>query len=720
MTVRLAQDVGMDVVARYAERFGVYDDMQPFLANALGSQETTLYRMVAAYAMFANGGERVEPTLVDRVQDRYGRTVYRHDQRLCPDCELASLDPGMGPRIVSNRERVIDPVTAYQLTSMMQGVVQRGTAAGTVGGGHSRRAGRQDRHHERRARRVVRRLLLDHRGGLLHRLRPAPQPRARRLGRRHVRPGLRRVHARGGAGIRRRALRGAAGRRVLPDRPLFRPAPAAGQRGEHVVYELFREGEAPFEGLLAVIDGGWGMGSDLPMFGRGEGGDVDAASIQPGAATTAREETTVRTSDGRHGAGAHRHRLRHAQRGRALLSAFGRLLLEGPRRIVYLSRNREQGAGVMRAETQGHIEKIRKSLELLGQRMGLETAQHRLEEFNARVEDPDLWNDPERAQKLMRERQLLVDQIGTYEAIKSGLNDNSELIELGEMEGDAEVVAEAEAALADLVETAAAKELEALLDGEADANDTFLEVNAGAGGTESCDWAGMLARMYTRWAEKRGYEVELQSVSYGEEAGIKSAVYKISGHNAYGWLKSESGVHRLVRISPYDSAARRHTSFSSVWVYPVVDDNIEIEVNPADIRIDTYRSSGAGGQHVNTTDSAVRITHNPTGIVVTSEKSQHQNRDIAMKALKSRLYQLELEKRTASIQEAHEAKGEAGWGNQIRSYVLQPYQMVKDLRTNYETSDTGGVLDGDLDGLMAATLAMNASGKTRAEARAEG
>jgi cell division protein FtsI/penicillin-binding protein 2 len=231
MTVRLAQDVGMDVVARYAERFGVYDDMQPFLANSLGSQETTLYRMVAAYAMFANGGERVEPTLVDRIQDRYGRTVYRHDQRLCPDCELASLDPGMGPRIVSNRERVIDPVTAYQLTSMMQGVVQRGTAAGTVGGaGIPAGAGGQDRHHQRRARRVVRGLLLDHRGGLLHRLRPAAQPRARRLGRRHVRPGLRRVHARGGAGIRRRALRGAAGRRVLPDRPLFGPAPAGRQR----------------------------------------------------------------------------------------------------------------------------------------------------------------------------------------------------------------------------------------------------------------------------------------------------------------------------------------------------------------------------------------------------------------------------------------------------------------------------------------------------------
>ncbi|MEM9319900.1 MAG: peptide chain release factor 2 [Pseudomonadota bacterium] len=374
----------------------------------------------------------------------------------------------------------------------------------------------------------------------------------------------------------------------------------------------------------------------------------------------------------------------------------------------------------MRAETQGHVEKIRNSLTLLGQRMGLETAPHRLEEFNAMVEDPTLWDDPERAQKLMRDRQALVDQIGTYEAIEGGLTDNVELIELGEFEDDAEIVAEAEAALAKLVETAAEKELEALLNGEADGNDTFLEINSGAGGTESCDWASMLARMYVRWAEAKGYEVDLQSTTPGEEAGIKSAVYKISGQNAYGWLKSESGVHRLVRISPFDSAAKRHTSFSSVWVYPVVDDAIEIDVNPGDIRIDTYRSSGAGGQHVNTTDSAVRITHHPTGIVVTSsEKSQHQNRDIAMKALKSRLYQLELERRTADINAAHEAKGDAGWGNQIRSYVLQPYQMVKDLRTGFETSDTSGVLDGKLDGLMAATLAMDVSGKSRADAQAE-
>ena len=374
----------------------------------------------------------------------------------------------------------------------------------------------------------------------------------------------------------------------------------------------------------------------------------------------------------------------------------------------------------MRAEIQNVVSQIEKSLDLLGQRLGLETVKHRIEEFNARVEDPNLWDNPEAAHKLMRERQMLVDASDTYTRIKQDLADNIELIELGEMEEDADVVADAEAALAALADTAAEKELEALLDGEADGNDTFLEINSGAGGTESCDWASMLARMYVRWAEKKGYKVELQSEQGGEEAGIKSATYKISGQNAYGWLKSESGVHRLVRISPFDSAAKRHTSFSSVWVYPVVDDNIEIEVNPADIRIDTYRSSGAGGQHVNTTDSAVRITHNPTGIVVTSsEKSQHQNRDIAMKALKSRLYQLELDRRNAEINAAHEAKGDAGWGNQIRSYVLQPYQMVKDLRTNHETSDTKGVLDGALDGFMAATLALQATGKSRAEAQAD-
>jgi len=374
----------------------------------------------------------------------------------------------------------------------------------------------------------------------------------------------------------------------------------------------------------------------------------------------------------------------------------------------------------MRSETLSTIEAIRKSLALLGQRMDIETAPHRLEEFDAMTEDPDLWNDPARAQALMRDRRMLSDALETHRSISQELEDQMGLIELGEAEGDAEVIAEAEAELAKLGKVAAAKELEALLNGEADSNDTFLEINAGAGGTESCDWASMLARMYVRWAEKKGYTVEMMSESAGEEAGIRSVAYKITGHNAYGWLKSESGVHRLVRISPFDGSARRHTSFSSVWVYPVVDDNIEIDINPSDIRIDTYRSSGAGGQHVNTTDSAVRITHIPTGIVTTSsQKSQHQNREIAMNALKSRLYEMELRKRTEAIEAAHDAKGDAGWGNQIRSYVLHPYQMVKDLRTGHETSDSQGVLDGALDGFMAATLAMDVSGKSRAEANAD-
>ena len=313
----------METVARYAERFGVYDDMQPFLANSLGSQETTLFRMVAAYAMFANGGEQVEPTLVDRIQDRYGSTVYRHDQRLCPDCELASLDPGMGPRIVSNRERVIDPVTAYQVTSMMQGVVQRGTAAATVGGAliPAALAGKTGTTNDA-PRRVVRGLFIDHRGRMLHRLRPASQPRQPRLGRRHVRACLRRVHARGGSGVRRRTLRGAARRGVLTRSTAIRASACpSGSAGEHVVYELFREGEAPFEGLLSVIDGGWGMGSDLPLFGRG-GGRRRGRGDDPAGGCVGSARGYDRHHLGRwHRAGAHRNRIRHAQRGRTLLIA---------------------------------------------------------------------------------------------------------------------------------------------------------------------------------------------------------------------------------------------------------------------------------------------------------------------------------------------------------------------------------------------------------------
>lgn len=312
----------------------------------------------------------------------------------------------------------------------------------------------------------------------------------------------------------------------------------------------------------------------------------------------------------------------------------------------------------------------------------------------------------------MSERTQLEDSINGCLALEQGLKDAIDLIELGESEGEEEIVTEAEASLTDLLKKAKQHELEALLSGEADSNDTFLEVHAGAGGTEAQDWAEMLLRMYMRWAEKHGFRVEYLEESPGEEAGIKSAVVKISGHNAYGWLKTESGVHRLVRISPYDASARRHTSFASAWVYPVIDDTIKIEINEKDCRIDTYRSSGAGGQHVNKTDSAVRITHIPTGIVVScqTQRSQFQNRDTAWGMLRARLYELELKKRDEKLKSQEDAKSDIGWGHQIRSYVLQPYQMVKDLRTDAETSDTKGVLDGDIDLFLQASLASRIGG----------
>ena len=312
----------------------------------------------------------------------------------------------------------------------------------------------------------------------------------------------------------------------------------------------------------------------------------------------------------------------------------------------------------------------------------------------------------------MRERTRLEHALGAYRELEHGLEDNLALLELAESEGDQAVAAEAEAGLRELRAVAAKRELETLLSGEADGNDCFVEIHAGAGGTESQDWAEMLARMYVRWAESHDYKVEWLEESAGEEAGIKSATFKVIGPNAYGWLKTESGVHRLVRISPYDSQSRRHTSFASVWVYPVVDEAIEIEVQDKDLRVDTYRASGAGGQHVNKTDSAIRITHLPTNIVVQcqSGRSQHRNRAEAMTMLKARLYERELEKREAEMQAAREAKSEIGWGHQIRSYVLQPYQLVKDLRTGVETGNAPKVLDGGLDPFLEAALARRIKG----------
>lgn len=337
----------------------------------------------------------------------------------------------------------------------------------------------------------------------------------------------------------------------------------------------------------------------------------------------------------------------------------------------------------------------------------------RLGELNKSAEDPDLWNDPKRAQAMMQERTRLESAIKVCRQLETEMHDSVELIDLGDTEGDAGIVAESEATLKNLVAQAERLEIETLLSGEADTNDTYLEVHAGAGGTESQDWASMLQRMYLRWAEKKGYKASIIEQTNGEEAGIKSVTIEIKGHNAYGWAKTESGVHRLVRISPFDSNARRHTSFASVWCYPVVDDQIEVDVSEADVRIDTFRASGAGGQHVNTTDSAVRITHIPTNIVVQcqNQRSQHKNRATAWAMLRARLYELELQRREEEANANAEAKTEIGWGHQIRSYVLQPYQMVKDLRTGVESGNPSAVLDGALDDFMEAALAQRVNGE---------
>ncbi len=367
----------------------------------------------------------------------------------------------------------------------------------------------------------------------------------------------------------------------------------------------------------------------------------------------------------------------------------------------------------MRAEALSYINRIEAALALVRQSLDWERALRRLDELNARVQDPSLWDKPKEAQAISREQKTLESAVNTVNQIAAEMADAIEFIEMGEAEGEDSIIEDGLATLAGLAERADADKVQALLSGEVDGNDTYLEIHAGAGGTESQDWAEMLLRMYARWAERRGFKVETVEYQAGEQAGIKSATLLLKGENAYGYAKTESGVHRLVRISPYDSSARRHTSFSSVWVYPVIDDSFEIDINPADLKIDTYRASGAGGQHVNTTDSAVRITHQPSGIVVASQqdRSQHKNRDIAMNMLKARLYEAEMRAREEAASAEHSAKSDIGWGHQIRSYVLQPYQMVKDLRTGVVSNTPDDVLDGAIDPFIAAALAQRVTGE---------
>ena len=367
----------------------------------------------------------------------------------------------------------------------------------------------------------------------------------------------------------------------------------------------------------------------------------------------------------------------------------------------------------MRAEGQAQIDRIEAALSLVRQSLDWERALRRLDELDARVQDPTLWDDPKQAQAITQEQKRLETAINTVREIESEMADAIEFVEMGEAEGDEDIAREGLDTLSGLAERADRDKVQALLSGEADGNDTYVEIHAGAGGTESQDWAEMLFRMYARWAERRGFKVETVEYQAGDQAGIKSATLLLKGENAYGYAKTESGVHRLVRISPYDSSARRHTSFSSVWVYPVIDDDIDIEINPADLKIDTYRASGAGGQHVNTTDSAVRITHQPTGIVVASQndRSQHKNKATAMNMLKARLFEREMAEREAAASGEYQEKSDIGWGHQIRSYVLQPYQMVKDLRTGVQSPTPDDVLDGALDPFISAALAQRVTGE---------
>ncbi|MBF0189063.1 MAG: peptide chain release factor 2 [Magnetococcales bacterium] len=365
------------------------------------------------------------------------------------------------------------------------------------------------------------------------------------------------------------------------------------------------------------------------------------------------------------------------------------------------------------------IEDIRKNLDAIKEKLVLlrghldyDQGKRRLDELNALSADPDLWSNPDRAKDVMREKDLLEKTIGEWDELNADTGDAGDLLELALEEADDDVTKDLLEQTSGMLERVEALELQRMLSGDADINNAFFEIHPGAGGTESQDWAEMLLRMYLRWCDSHGYKTELVEYQAGDEAGCKSATVRVEGEFAYGYLKTESGVHRLVRISPFDSSARRHTSFTSVYIYPEIDDAIDIDVNKADLRIDTYRASGAGGQHVNKTDSAIRITHNPTGIVVQcqSSRSQHKNRDDAMKMLRARLFQMELEKRAEEAQSLQDSKSEIGWGHQIRSYVLHPYRMVKDLRTQVESGNTDAVLDGELDPFIHAALAKRIGG----------
>lgn len=367
----------------------------------------------------------------------------------------------------------------------------------------------------------------------------------------------------------------------------------------------------------------------------------------------------------------------------------------------------------MRAEAQAHVDTINAALGLVRRFLDWDRALRRLDELNARVEDQALWNDPKAAQDVMRERRRLEQAITAVREIEAGMTGTAELIELAEAEGDEALEQEAIADLAALAERAERDKIAALLAGEADANDTFLEINAGAGGTESQDWAEILLRMYLRWAERNGLEAVVTDEQPGEGAGIKSATVEINGENAYGLLQSEIGVHRLVRISPFDANARRHTSFASVFCYPQVDDDVKIEIKPDDLKVDVFRASGAGGQHVNRTESAVRMTHLPTGIVVQcqNERSQHKNRASALKQMKARLFEHEMDKKRAEERKLEESKLDINFGSQIRSYVLAPYRLIKDHRTKLAIGDVDRVIDGDLEPLMHAYLVWKKTGK---------